>query len=93
MDRTALAELGLEQLSRLDDESLLDRLHQANKDSLMYWLEFKNDDEFPTNQFGSIAGGSALKLNIYRRKTGNWMGHGPNNRKVPAVITTEEAVK
>jgi 5-methylcytosine-specific restriction protein B len=48
----------------------------GNKDSLVYWLEFKNDDELP-DTFGSIAGGSALKFGIYRRReTSAWMtGH------------------
>jgi len=32
----------------------------GNRDSLVYWLEFKDDEEFPAI-FGSIAGGSALK--------------------------------
>ena len=83
---------GPEQLIRLDDTSLLDRLHQANKDSLVYWLEFKNDDEFPTSRFGSIAGGSALKFTIfYRRETGSWMGRNPNN--APVEISPEEALK
>ncbi len=83
---------GPEQLSRLDDTSLLDRLHQANKDSLVYWLEFKNDDEFPTSRFGSIAGGSALKFTIfYRRETGSWMGRNSSN--TPVEISPEEALK
>jgi len=83
---------GPEQLRRLDGTSLLDRLHQADKDSLVYWLEFKNDDEFPTPRFGSIAGGSALKFTIfYRRETGSWMGRNPNN--VPAEIAPEDALK
>jgi 5-methylcytosine-specific restriction enzyme B len=48
----------------------------GNRDSLVIWLEFKNDEEFPAI-FGSIAGGSALKFGIYRSKeTGAWMtGH------------------
>ncbi len=83
---------GPEQLSRLDDTSLLDRLHQANKDSLVYWLEFKNDDEFPTSRFGSIAGGSALKFTIfYRRETGSWMGRSTN--RAPVEITKDAALK
>ena len=83
---------GPEPLSRLDDTSLLERLHQANKDSLVYWLEFKNDDEFPTYRFGSIAGGSALKFTIfYRRETGKWMGRNPNN--APVEITPDEALR
>ena len=81
---------GPEQLIRLDDTSLLDRLHQANKDSLVYWLEFKNDDEFPTPEFGSIAGGSALKFTIfYRKESGSWMGRSPGN--APVEITPDEA--
>jgi len=83
---------GPEQLARLDDSALLDRLHQASKDSLVYWLEFKNDDEFQTYRFGSIAGGSALKFTIfYRRETGSWMGRNPNN--APVEITPEEALR
>jgi 5-methylcytosine-specific restriction protein B len=47
---------GPDALARLDGEALLDgmRLH-GNKDSLVYWLEFKNDEEMP-GHFGSIAG-------------------------------------
>ena len=61
------------------------------KDSLVYWLEFKNDAEFNTRQFGSIAGGSALKFGIYKTKdTGEWMtGHNQSPKK----LTVEEAVK
>lgn len=81
---------GPEQLRQLDGPALLDRLHQANKDSLAYWLEFKNDEEFPTPRFGSIAGGSALKFTIfYRRETETWMGR---NQRAPVEITQEEAL-
>ena len=52
----------------------------GNKDSLVYWLEFKNDDELP-GVFGSIAGGSALKFGIYRKKaTGIWMTGSPSKQ-------------
>ncbi|WP_233166291.1 McrB family protein [Archangium sp. Cb G35] len=45
----------------------------GRRDGLVYWLEFKDDEELPAI-FGSIAGGSALKFGIYRRKeTGAWM--------------------
>ena len=48
-------------LAGLDGEPLLTLMHdQNNKGSLVYWLEFKNDEEFKTRKFGSIAGGSAL---------------------------------
>jgi 5-methylcytosine-specific restriction protein B len=50
---------------------------RPSKDSLVYWLEFKNDEEFPA-KFGSIAGGSALKFGFYwRQKTGAWMTGSP----------------
>jgi 5-methylcytosine-specific restriction enzyme B len=90
--KTFREKYGPEQLSRLDGSSLLESLHQANKDSLVYWLEFKNDEEFPTSRFGSIAGGSALKFTIFfRRETGTWMGRSLNN--IPIEITPDEALK
>ena len=78
-------------LDRLEGEELLETVHNhSNRDSLVYWLEFKNDDEFPA-VFGSIAGGSALKFGLYRRKeTGAWMtGRSVDQREV----TTAEAIK
>ena len=65
---------GPEILKGVDGEALLELIHgQGNKDSLVYWLEFKHDDEFETRRFGSIAGGSALKFRLFRRKeTGHW---------------------
>ncbi len=57
---------GPDMLGRLDGEELLLTMHgTGNRDSLMYWLEFKNDEEFNTRAFGSIGGGSALKFGIY----------------------------
>jgi 5-methylcytosine-specific restriction protein B len=39
---------GPERLKSLDGELLLNMMHaHGNKDSLVYWLEFKNDEEFP----------------------------------------------
>ena len=67
---------GPEQLKQLDGVALLEKMHDhssVNRDSLVYWLEFKDDDEMPAI-FGSIAGGSALKFGIYKRKeNGIWM--------------------
>lgn len=82
-------------LQGLDGEALLTLMHdhrRSNRDSLVYWLEFKNDDEFETRKFGSIAGGSALKFRIFRRKeTGTWQaGSEQGNR--PEDITVEEAI-
>ena len=72
------AHFGLEVLKRLGGEELLNLMHaRPSKDSLVYWLEFKNDEEFPA-KFGSIAGGSALKFGFYwRQKTGAWMTGSP----------------
>src|SRR4051812_26652249 len=59
---------GPERLRGLEGRELLETMHlHGNRDSLVYWLEFKDDEEFPA-AFGSIAGGSALKFGIYCRK-------------------------
>jgi len=81
---------GPDKLKNLDGEALLDTMHNFdNKDNVDYWLEFKNDDEFPAN-FGSIAGGSALKYGIYKRKeTGAWMTGSPQSQ---VEITIEDAI-
>jgi hypothetical protein len=62
--------------------TLLETLHNtSNVSSLVYWLEFKNDDEMPAI-FGSIAGGSALKFGLYRRReTGAWMTGHPSAQR------------
>lgn len=81
---------GPDALAQLDGEALLTQIHDhGRRDSLVYWLEFKDDDELPA-VFGSILGGSALKFGIYRRKeTGAWMtGHAQEQR----VLEIGEAV-
>jgi 5-methylcytosine-specific restriction protein B len=67
-------QFGPEKLASLDGTALLETVHaQGNKESLVYWLEFKNDDEFPA-RFGGIGGGSAFKFGIFRRKeTQTWV--------------------
>ena len=81
---------GPERLTSLDGEALLEYMHlHGNYDSLVYWLEFKNDEEFPAI-FGSIAGGSALKFGIYRSATtGAWMNGTPLHMN---EISVDEAV-
>lgn len=83
---------GPDVLAELDGETLLTFIHDhGNKDSLVYWLEFKNDEEFDTKRFGSIAGGSALKFRVFRRReTGHWQAGGPQNK--PTDISIEEAI-
>lgn len=80
---------GPEVLAGSDGEELLNLMHlHGSQDSLVYWLEFKNDEEFPAH-FGSISGGSALKFGLYRRKaTGEWMT-GPSQQQ--RVISQDEA--
>lgn len=83
-------------LKGLDGEELLNYMHdhrRTNRESLVYWLEFKNDEEFHSGNFGSIAGGSALKFRIFRRKeTGQWQaGSETGNR--PQDITVEKAIE
>lgn len=77
---------GPARLQNLDGEELLEKMHaHGNSDSLVYWLEFKDDEEFPAI-FGSIAGGSALKFGIYRRKeTGDWMTGSPQHQEELSV--------
>jgi 5-methylcytosine-specific restriction protein B len=84
------ARFGPDVLSHLDGEDLLDTMHRhGSQDSLVYWLEFKNDDELPA-VFGSIAGGSALKFGLYNRKeTGEWMSGSSQQQR---VLTLPEAV-
>ena len=83
---------GPEVLANLDGEALLTAMHEhGNRDSLVYWLEFKNDDEFPTLPFGSIAGGSALKFGLYKRnETGAWMTGSPQKQ---VELTVQGAVE
>lgn len=85
---------GPERLSGLDGRDLLYTMHALradHRDSLVYWLEFKNDDEFRTRTFGSISGGSALKYGIYQRKEdGAWMTGSPQNQ---IELTTEAAIE
>src|SRR6516164_6398499 len=89
--QTFRSRFGPEVLERLDGLDLLETMHGlGTKDSLVYWLEFKNDDEFPA-RFGSIAGGSAFKFGIFRRKeTATWVtaDEGNNARD----LTVDEAV-
>lgn len=69
---------GPDKLRALDGDALLQAMHShGNKDSLVYWLEFKNDEDFPGPSFGSISGGSAHKFGLFKRKeTGQWVTGG-----------------
>lgn len=81
-------------LRNLDGEALLTTMHshnRTNRNSLVYWLEFKNDEEFPFI-FGSISGGSALKFGVYQNaKTAAWMSRDPSN--YPVEISLDQAIE
>ncbi len=81
---------GPEVLKRLDGTELLEKIHARDdkKDSLVYWLEFKDDDEFPRT-FGSIKGGSAHKFGLYVDSSGKWITGPPQK---PLVISEQDAV-
>lgn len=82
---------GPERLASLDGEALLLAIHGrgAKRDSLVYWLEFKDDDELP-NQFGGIGGGSALKFDMFlSADTGQWMTGSPTQQR---QLTLAEAI-
>jgi len=81
-------------LAGVDGEALLTLMHDhSSHDSLVYWLEFKNDEEFETREFGSIAGGSALKFRIFRRKeTGTWQSGGVKANQ-PMDISLDQAIE
>src|SRR6266566_6887367 len=87
---TFRSRFGPDKLSNLDGEALLETMHShGNKDSLVYWLEFKDDEEFP-GRFGSIAGGSAFKFGLFRKKeSGKWTTGDPKN---PQELTVEQAI-
>ncbi|GCE23610.1 AAA family ATPase [Dictyobacter kobayashii] len=88
--RTFRNKFGPEQLASLDGETLLNTMHShGTTDSLVYWIEFKNDDELPAI-FGSISGGSAYKFGLFRRKeSGVWITGTP---QAPKEISVEEAI-
>ena len=74
-----------------DCEALLYTMHDiGNRDSLVYWLEFKDDDEFPSKIFGSIAGGSSFKFGLFRKKeTGLWT---TGSSQKPVSLSVDEAI-
>jgi len=83
---------GPDRLKALDGEEMLEVMHNhGNRDSLVYWLEFKDDDEFPSPKFGNISGGSAHKFGLFRKKgTGKWIGGSPLNEQ---ELTLEQAIE
>lgn len=74
-------EFGPDVLAGLEGRELLLKMHDRGTASLMYWLEFKNDDELP-KVFGSISGGSALKYQLFKRaRDGVWITGSPKDQR------------
>jgi len=88
---TFRSRFGPDVLAKLDGEELLETMHaNGNRDSLVYWLEFKNDEEFPA-RFGGIGGGHALKFGIFRSiETRAWMIGLPRDMR---EVTVPEAIE
>jgi len=87
---------GPRQLQSFDGERLLNTLHDVtDRNGLPYWLEFKNDEEFDTRRFGSIAAGSALKFVMFKKKeSGAWtVGSSNAQRQVSPDAAVEIARK
>ncbi|MPQ44804.1 AAA family ATPase [Clostridium tarantellae] len=80
-----------EKLKSMDGELLLNTMfNHGNKESLVYYLEFKTYKDIP-NIFGKIAGGSSFKFGVYKRKEdGKWI---IGTTKNPKEATIEEAIE
>ncbi|MFV8829533.1 AAA family ATPase [Alkalihalobacterium sp. APHAB7] len=82
---------GPEKLKGLQGEELLETLSNlGNRDSLVYWLEFKNDDQFRTTVYGSISGGSAFKYIMFKRSSDGVWVTGYNQD--PVELNQEQAI-
>ncbi|MBS3984110.1 MAG: AAA family ATPase [Selenomonadales bacterium] len=82
---TFLVRFGPDVLRQLSGEKLLSAMHDNTVDSLVYWLEYKNDLEFVTKAFGGIGGGAAMKYGLYRsQNTNEWVAgkHHAERRRV-----------
>lgn len=81
----------LERLQALDGEELLLTMHsRGDKSSLVYWLEYKQDEEFPTRAFGSISGGGAHKFGVfYQQDKLAWMS---GSAQKPKELTVQQAI-
>lgn len=82
---------GPDRLRSLDGPELLQVMHtHGNRDSMVYWIEYKNDDEFAGLHFGGISGGGAHMYGIFRRSnTEQWVKGSPRNEE---NITEAEAI-
>lgn len=83
-----------DRLRSLAGTQLLEELHgRESADSLAYWLEFRNKDDFRASLFGSIRGGSALKFGIYQRADDNeWYSTDEVNNQRKILLSEAIAI-
>lgn len=73
-----------ERLEKMTPEEALENLmNSKNRDSLVYHLEFKNDEDFNTSNFGGIGGGTAGKFTIFHSNKFNQWVKWEGNTQVP----------
>lgn len=86
---------GPEVLRSLDGETLLNTMHaHGSKDSLVIWLEFKDDDEFRGGEFGGIGGGGVHKFNLFKRAgTSQWVTGAPQNAQEISLVEAIEVAR
>ncbi|MDU4889424.1 MAG: AAA family ATPase [Clostridium sp.] len=81
----------VDKLKALSGKEVLSTIFEmSNRESLVYWLEFKKDEEFEQRVFGSIAGGSSYKYGLFYKANEGWV-HG-TSPKSGVNVTEEEAV-
>lgn len=79
-------------LDGLDGEALLQRMHGRESGEarcLAYWLEFKNDEVFRSDHFGSFRGGSALKFGLFQQNGNAWIAGSPQAQR---ILSLAEAI-
>lgn len=85
-----IEKFSLATLERMSPQETLNELmNMNNQESMVYWLEFKNDEEFKTGLFGGIQGGSAGKYTMFHSKKYNQWVKWESHKQVP--ISDEEA--
>ena len=85
-----IEKFSLATLERMSPQETLNELmNMNNQESMVYWLEFKNDEEFKTGLLGGIQGGSSGKYTMFHSKKYNQWVKWESQKQVP--ISDEEA--
>jgi len=85
---------GVYVLSGLQGENLIETMFNgANRDSLVYWLEFKSDESFKSQVYGSIAGGSAAKFLLWKRKEDQKWYSGQNQEELSIAKAVQKGTE